>query len=270
MITTLNTFFHSIDEHAWEKMRTALADTVLLDSSPVGRPRRDLSGDQLVALSRSVGGGFQQTVHHFGNIRSQESGDQGEIDFDLMALHYLPVPSGDPMMTLFRTINTRLLRQPSGPWVITAMETRSERTAGNAGLLSLVQQKQDRAPKAPGAHKPLIDRFFSSLERRDAEGFDALWTDEALWRLPFMDRVVNGRPAIREYFKEIVTTIPGQRFEHYYQDTDHPDITLAGYTRSSGGDRPSEVCGAVFYFHDGRIEKLEDYRLEQPSAATPV
>ncbi|MHA4811061.1 nuclear transport factor 2 family protein [Flavitalea flava] len=137
MINTLSAFFDSIDERNWVKMRRTLSDTLILDSSPVGRPLREMAAEDLVALSRSVGGGFQNTCHHFGNCIYEQNGVHGEIACDLMALHYLPIASGADTFVLFRKMKTRFCRQGDGSWLITHLQTISEQQAGNQELLKI-------------------------------------------------------------------------------------------------------------------------------------
>lgn len=170
MDQTLLAFFAAIDAHDWQKMRQTLADTVTLDSSPVGRPARDLTADQLVALSRSVGGGFQNTCHHAGNLHMRQNGDTGEVVCDLVAFHYLPIAPSEPVeerlrtdsFVLFRKMKAYLTRQPE--WLITHMITLTEQSVGNAALLSLVQNSaREPLPAKGGGHEAVLAAYLPDV-----------------------------------------------------------------------------------------------------------
>lgn len=288
MIDSLSVFFESIDERNWIKMRQTLADTVILDSSPVGRPRRELSGDDLVALSRSVGGGFQNTCHHFGNFRQQQGGTHGEIDCDLMALHYLPISSGADTFVLFRKMKAGLSLREDGQWLITYMQTISEQQAGNPELLALAQKNgQEHPPAVPGAdlavasteegplgaeevlpvtNEAVLDNFFTFLENKDEPGFQSLWSEDGSWSMPFYarggDQDLSGKSSVIEYFRRTSNGFPGSKFDRKYRHTDDPDIIIVPYDRkylSAEGAEQTIVCAAIFSFKKGLIRGVEDY-----------
>jgi hypothetical protein len=165
MLFPLLAFFTAIDERDWIKMRQTLADTVVLDSSPVGRPLRELTADQLVGLSRSISGGFQNTCHHPGNILLQPSGPESQISCDLVAFHYLPLTSlATSCFVLFRKMTARLAQQQDGRWLITAMTTLTEQSEGNPELFGLVQNSpKEPLPAIPGSHEAFLAQYFTSF-----------------------------------------------------------------------------------------------------------
>lgn len=218
-------------------MRQTLAGTVVLDSSPVGCPSVEMSGDDLVALSRSVGGGFQQTCHHAIHIR--ESKDT--IVCDLMALHYLPVSSGTSWFTLLRAMKARF--DPAGK--IAGLQTLSEQQTGNPELLGLVQNKEPhRLPTVPGDHVGLVERFFTALRQRDAGAFEALWLPGGRWSPPFSNNVLAVPDATT------LGTAAAHTLAWRTIDTNDPALTIVPYDQGI----------AVFHFRDGRIWEVEDYQ----------
>lgn len=95
------------------------------------------TGDGLVGLSRATGGGFDWTSHNM--IRYKES--PGEATFDLVAVHYLSIPSGDNWYTLLRGVLTGV--DASGR--INRLETTSMEQTGNPALLDIVRQRASQA-----------------------------------------------------------------------------------------------------------------------------
>jgi hypothetical protein len=132
MRDTLVSFFDAIDAHDWAGMRQTLSDTVTLDATAVGRPRNQLGGDELVGVSRATGGGFTWTSHHTIHVREEPSG----LTCDLVAVHYLPIPSGENWFTLIRRISVGF----DNGGRINRLDTLSEQQTGNAALLDIVRQ----------------------------------------------------------------------------------------------------------------------------------
>ena len=132
MRDTLVSFFDAIDAHDWAGMRQTLSDTVILNATAVGRPRHEVSGDELVSLSRATGGGFTWTSHHPIHVREEPSG----LTCDLVAVHYLPIPSGENWFTLIRGI--RVGFDTGGR--INRLDTLLEQQTGNAALLNIARQ----------------------------------------------------------------------------------------------------------------------------------
>lgn len=134
MRDTLLSLFTSIDARDWAKARQALSSTVTLGASELGGPARELSGDQVVELSRTTGGGFDWTSHNMIHVKEVEGG----IEFDLVAVHYLSIPSGDNWYTLVRGITAGF--DASGR--VNRLDTRWMKHTGNPALLEMV-----RAPR---------------------------------------------------------------------------------------------------------------------------
>ena len=131
MRDTLFSFFTAIDARDWAMARQALSDTVILGASELGGPARELSGDQVVELSRSIGGGFEWTSHNMIHVKEVADG----LEFDLVAVHYLSIPSGDNWYTLVRGVNAGF----DAAGRLNRLETRWMKQTGNPRLLDMVR-----------------------------------------------------------------------------------------------------------------------------------
>ena len=130
----LTTFFTAIDAHEWSKARQALSDTVTLGASELGGPARELTGDQLIELSRSTGGGFDWTSHNMIHIREAEN-SENSLEFDLVAVHYLTIPSGDNWYTLVRGVSAGF----DAAGRINRLDTHYIKQTGNLALVELAR-----------------------------------------------------------------------------------------------------------------------------------
>lgn len=274
IIHSISTFFEGIDEHNWTKMRQPLADGVVLDSSGVGRSGRQLSGDQLVSMSRTATGGFQSTCHQFGNCRLQHTDLQGEARFDLLTLHYLPQQSGGDVWTLFRKMTMKLIRHDNGQWLITLMQTDTEKQAGNPDIPVLAQKGGSEDPTVvPGINEQVIQQFFVAMADRDEDRFQSLWSDEGQWKIFLSlvdeDQVITGKPSIIAHFKNLsgMSGLSGFRplfkFPRKSIDTADPDITILPFEtiiQLDDGTQSAVVSAAIFYCKNGLIRQVEEYR----------
>ena len=127
----LLSFFSAIDARDWTTARRALSETVVLGPSESGGPVRELSGDQLVELSRSTGGRFDWTSHNMIHIREVAGG----LELDLVAVHYLTIPSGDNWYTLVRGLNAGF----DAAGRINRLETRWMKDTGNRALVEMAR-----------------------------------------------------------------------------------------------------------------------------------
>lgn len=268
MIHAVSTFFEGIDERNWTKMRLALAEDVVLDSSRVGRSEHQLTADQLVSMSRTATGGFQSTCHHFGNCLLYQTDTRGEAEFDMVTLHYLPLPSGGDVWTLFRKINTRLLLNEDGRWVITHIQTNFEQAAGNLEIPVLAQKGGREHPSAvPGINEHVIKHFFTAITEQHEENFQSLWADEGQWRIycssPDNDREITGMDSIMAHFRRLSAVYTLRFiFSRHCIDTANPDISIMPYEtiiQSADGAKSGSVSAIVFYFRDGLIRSVEEY-----------
>jgi hypothetical protein len=233
MLYTIFSFASGIDDHNWEKVRETLSDTVLLDSSAMGRPSREMTASDFLSYMQMASGTFQATCHSTSNFHVRQEGRKGEILFDLIALHYLPQDTGGDGCCLFRQMKLSLYLQDSGKWKITQTQTLSEQLAGNLRLMELVGKSQaERLPLAPSRNLDLIGRFFMALEQLDAAAFAALWVEGVDWRKHFQSHT----PAT---------------YSWNFRNTADPDITLVAY----------EKRGAIFYCQDGLIARVEQYAM---------
>ena len=131
----LLSFFTAIDARDWTTARQALSDTVVLGSPESGGgAARELSGDQLVELSRSTGGAFDWTSHNMIHVKEVADG----LEFDLVAVHYLTIPSGDNWYTLVRGVNAGF--DASGR--INRLDTRWMKDTGNPALVEMVRSRK--------------------------------------------------------------------------------------------------------------------------------
>lgn len=173
MIETALCFARGIDEHDWEKVRQTLSGTIVLDGSAMGRPSRELAAPDFLSYMQSASGSFQSTCHYAGNFQQrQQTGRQGTICFDLMALHYLPQSSGEDAWCLFRKMKLSMWLQDNGRWEITGVQTLFEQTAGNLQLMEQVGKgRPERLPQVPGRNIDLIAEYFSSAPATDSWTF---------------------------------------------------------------------------------------------------
>jgi len=84
-----------------------------------------------VELSRSTGGAFDWTSHNMIHVKEVADG----LEFDLVAVHYLTIPSGDNWYTLVRGVNAGF--DASGR--INRLDTRWMKDTGNPALVEMVR-----------------------------------------------------------------------------------------------------------------------------------
>jgi uncharacterized protein (TIGR02246 family) len=79
------------------------------------------------------------------------------------------------------------------------------------------------------AIREVIERYTSAATRGDWDGFEDLWTSDALWEVgPPVNSTVRGASAIRE---ELIATLENQ--DLFVQMTHDPIVTLHGDDRAS-------------------------------------
>ncbi|HLZ17745.1 MAG TPA: nuclear transport factor 2 family protein [Cyclobacteriaceae bacterium] len=285
MIHTVFLFAEGIDERKWEKVRQTLAGTVFLDSSAMGRPSRELTAAEFIAYMQSASGAFQTTCHHVGNFRRQQVGVQGEVVFDLMALHYQPGFAGGECWCLFRKMKALMHLDKNGQWEMTGIQTQVEQATGNLQLMEQgLKSPHEHLPPVPGRNTDLVDHFFTALmqsgvrsgdvgvrsgdagiQSDDAgvqsgdEGFGALWAEDATWAMPFSSRTLSGKAEILAHYRHIAAMPPLSYF-WTFRNTQNLDITLVAYEMERpGSGRRTFVSAAIFYFKDRLLWRVEDY-----------
>lgn len=137
----INTFFVSVDNRDWERVRACLADSVHFDVTSIGGPApSDMTPEQITDTWESGLAPIEHVHHQSGNFLIRLQGDQAECFCYGIALHHRRVRSGNNTRRFVGSYDYRLARV-EGRWRITQFKFDAKFVDGNLEL-----EKEDPAP----------------------------------------------------------------------------------------------------------------------------
>jgi uncharacterized protein len=110
-------------------------------------------------------------------------------------------------------------------------------------------------------HKTTLERANAAARRGDAEGFLALCTEDTVWTF-VGDRVLKGKPAVREWMSEAYQTPP--EFNVHRMVVEGDFLTAIGeitHRDAQGKEVPHAYCD-VWRLRDGLLAELHAFVVE--------
>ncbi len=137
IIQQINTLFAGADERNWEKVKSTMNTTVLLDySSMTGNPAITLSPDAITQAWASFLPGFDSTHHQLSDFSVSINDNEATAEYFGKADHFI----NNDVWTVEGTYQTHL-QLVSGSWLITAQKFNFSQQSGNTELPALATQR---------------------------------------------------------------------------------------------------------------------------------
>jgi RNA polymerase sigma-70 factor (ECF subfamily) len=119
---------------------------------------------------------------------------------------------------------------------------------------SVAQRRERLAPEVSSSDAGLLQRFISTWESGDLEGFASLLSDDALLSMPPQPEWYSGRDAVRQFFEMVWAAMPGERRLVPIAANGGPAVAV--YRRSQP-DSAFEATGiTLLTLREGRISHL--------------
>jgi predicted acyl esterase len=133
IIKAISAIFGGADERDWNKVSSAMSDSVWLDySSLSGNPAATLPSSQIIETWRNFLPGFDKTHHQLFNFRAVQSGNTAVVNYSGKADHFIGADvwtvEGDYVAELVNTGNR---------WLVTKLQFNLSKQSGNTTLPSL-------------------------------------------------------------------------------------------------------------------------------------
>ena len=137
IIQAVTDLFTGADERDWQKVRSVMADNVLLDyQSMTGIEPGVQTPEQIIDASASFLPGFDKTDHQLSEFRVRLHGHEADVHYVGKADHFL---DGE-LWTISGSYETKLEKQ-DGTWLIVYLKLDYDKQTGNTGLPTRAKQK---------------------------------------------------------------------------------------------------------------------------------
>ncbi len=141
IIASVSDVFSGADERNWEKVRSAMADTVLLDyTSLAGNPAALLPSNEIIYSWKNFLPGFDKTHHQLSGFDVKENGERSTVRFRGNANHFI----GNEVWTVQGNYEADL-EKIKGNWLVTMLRFNLEKQGGNTSLPALAVEKMKSA-----------------------------------------------------------------------------------------------------------------------------
>ncbi|RAJ73724.1 SnoaL-like protein [Chitinophaga dinghuensis] len=137
IIQQIKTLFAGADERNWEKVKSTMNNTVLLDySSMTGNPAITLSPDDITYAWAAFLPGFDNTHHQLSDFSVSINGNEATAEYYGKADHFISTE----VWTVEGAYHTHLLLI-NGSWLINAQTFNFSQQSGNTALPALATRK---------------------------------------------------------------------------------------------------------------------------------
>lgn len=137
IIQAVTDLFTGADERDWQKVRSVMADNVLLDyQSMTGIEPGMQTPVEITDAWASFLPGFDKTEHQLSEFRVRLHGNEADVHYVGKADHFL---EGE-QWTISGSYETKLEKQ-NGVWLITYLKLDYDKQTGNTGLPSRAKQR---------------------------------------------------------------------------------------------------------------------------------
>lgn len=134
VVDTLARFVIALDDHDWERVESALADTVRRDySSLFGNEPDTIAGPALTAEWRGLLSGLDSHQHLLGPAAVDVDGDEASADVPVIGTHVLGGDPGSPWV-VGGTYRFEL-RRDGGRWRVASIRLDARWQTGDAAIL---------------------------------------------------------------------------------------------------------------------------------------
>lgn len=146
IISQVAILFAATDERDWQKVRSVLAPTVLVDYSALGQGAPEsLTPEQLTERWAAVAPGFDSTLHEPSDFEVAGNDREANVHFRCRATHVL----GNEEWVLEAAYDMQLYRI-DGQWRITMIRVSPIRQSGNIDLAKQAAEVVKRQNTANG------------------------------------------------------------------------------------------------------------------------
>ncbi|TGK26887.1 hypothetical protein EHO98_00075 [Leptospira stimsonii] len=270
--SAVETVFKSADQRDWEKLKSVFAEKIYLDyTSLAGGQPAEISANEVVDSWKNFLPGFYSTHHQVGNFQIEKKGNEANVKFSGIALHYLPVETGGSEWVVTGTYEFKLRKTENRNWTIHSMKFNLEHQSGNQNLGSSAIENVKNHKKYPPhpvsvESEQIVSKFFRSLENKNIPEFLTVWSQAGVQRMPLspsnFPKELVGISMIKNQYSGLPDNFNSMKFPYKIFPTEKENKVIVQYAGSislkAGGEYNNNYVG-IFEWKNGKIEQFTEY-----------
>jgi ketosteroid isomerase-like protein len=272
IISTIQNIFEGADQRDWKKIEGSFAPEVLVDyTSLAGGSPASASPEQIVSAWKNLLPGFQSTHHQIGNFAIEHvNPSSANAKFHGLAVHYLPLESGESFWTVVGTYDYHLVKL-NDVWKADRIKFNLQKQHGNVELAKLAQGNvkdgvQFAKHAASQEARTVVAKFFAALERLDINAFLKVWAPKGKQVMPLAPEgfpsLLEGKEAIYNQYKSLPENFNAMSFPYKIVNTEDPNKVIVQYTGyiplKDGGEYNNNYVG-VFEIENGLLVRFTEF-----------